>query len=59
MWTNQWEYINRSETHECSNGTVVGQFLFREYKNSILGYSAGPRERGRGYIGVDEKGVEV
>jgi hypothetical protein len=31
-----WEYINRSQTHECRIGIEAAQFLFRKYINSIF-----------------------
>jgi hypothetical protein len=31
-----WEYINRSQTHECGNGTEAAQFLFWENVNEIF-----------------------
>ncbi len=32
-----WEYINRSQTHECRNWAETVQFLFWEYINWIFG----------------------
>ncbi len=31
-----WEYINPSQTHECTNGTKVAHFLEKEYINGIF-----------------------
>jgi hypothetical protein len=31
-----WEYINRSQTHECGIGTEAAQFLFREHINGTF-----------------------
>jgi hypothetical protein len=31
-----WEYINRSQTHECGIGTEAAQFLEKEYINGIF-----------------------
>jgi hypothetical protein len=31
-----WEYINRSQTHECEIGTEAAQFPEKEYINGIL-----------------------
>ncbi len=30
-----WEYINRSQTHECGNGAEAAQFPEKEYINGI------------------------
>jgi hypothetical protein len=31
-----WEYINRSQTHECGNGAEAAQFPEKEYINGIV-----------------------
>ncbi len=31
-----WEYINRSQTHECKIRTEAAQFLEKEYRNGIF-----------------------